>query len=85
MDQTKYYIFHRSPGHTTNDYTTWTKYFKMVMKEGKCNKYVDRLTGQPRREIDANVKPIAKTIQINKIFVESEHLGATNSSKKKKI
>ena len=55
------------------------------MKEGKCDQYVDRPAARPRREADADAKPLAKTIRINRIFTKSEHLGATNNSKKRKI
>ncbi|KAM2554092.1 hypothetical protein TB2_018249 [Malus domestica] len=85
MDQTKYCAFHRGPGHTTNDCTTWMKYFEKLVKKGKYYQYVDRPVAWPRKEADADTEPLAKTILINEIFAESEHLEATNSSKKRKI
>ena len=55
------------------------------MKEGKVDKYLDKPAVQPRRNADANEEPPTKTIRIISIFVESEHLGATNNSKKRNI
>ncbi|KAM2870977.1 hypothetical protein FF1_018677 [Malus domestica] len=82
MDQTKYCAFHRGLGHTTNDCTIWMKYFEKLVKKGKYYQYVDRPVAWPRKEADADTEPLAKTILINEIFAESEHLEATNSSKR---
>ncbi|XP_050113899.1 uncharacterized protein LOC126592216 [Malus sylvestris] len=48
MDQTKYCAFHRGLGHITNDCTTWTRYLEQLIKEGKCDQYVNRPTARPR-------------------------------------
>ncbi|KAM1882065.1 hypothetical protein ACFX13_003611 [Malus domestica] len=58
IDQTKYCTFHTVPEHTTNGCTTWMKYLENLVKEGKCNQYIDRLAAQ------ANVddEPPAKMI-----------------------
>ncbi|KAM2008078.1 hypothetical protein ACFX16_003012 [Malus domestica] len=85
LDHTKYYTFHRGPDQTNDDCYTWKNYLKKLMKEGKVNKYLDKPIAQPRRNADANKKPLAKTIWINGIFIEFEHLGATNNSKKRNI
>ncbi|XP_050125694.1 uncharacterized protein LOC126602921 [Malus sylvestris] len=71
MDQTRYCAFHRGSGHETNDCITWIKYFEKIVKEGKCDQYVDRPAARPRREADVDAK--------------FEHLGAINNSKKRKI
>ncbi|XP_070672577.1 uncharacterized protein [Malus domestica] len=85
LDHTKYCGFHRGPGHTTDDCYTWNNYLDKLVKEGKVDIYLDKLAGQPRRNVDADKKPLTKTIRINDINVESEHLRATNNSKKEKI
>ncbi|KAM1348811.1 hypothetical protein ACFX10_003020 [Malus domestica] len=85
LDHTKYYAFHRGPDQTNDDCYTWKNYLKKLMKEGKVDKYLDKPIVQPRRNADANKKPLAKTIWINGIFIEFEHLGATNNSKKRNI
>ena len=85
IDQTKYCTFHRGSGLATNYCTTWVKYLERLIKEGKCDQYVDRPSTRPRREADADAEPSAKTIRINDVFAKFNHLGATNSSKKKKI
>ncbi|KAM1224909.1 hypothetical protein ACFX2G_044691 [Malus domestica] len=85
LDHTKYCAFHRGPDHTTDDYYTWKNYLEKLVKEGKVNIYLDKPVAQPKRNIDDDEKPLTKKIRINGIFVESEHLGATNNSKKRKI
>ncbi|KAM0979112.1 hypothetical protein EV1_014905 [Malus domestica] len=55
------------------------------MKEGKVDRYLDKPAAQPRRNADDDKEPPTKTIRINDIFAESEHLRATNNSKKRKI
>ncbi|XP_070662369.1 uncharacterized protein [Malus domestica] len=85
LDHTKYCAFHRGPGHTTNDCYTWKNYLEKLMKEGKVNRYLDKPAEQPKRNADGDEEPPTKTIRINGIFAESEHLGATNNSKKRKI
>ncbi|XP_068336540.1 uncharacterized protein [Pyrus communis] len=85
MNQTKYCTFHRVLGHATNDCTSWMKYLKKLVKEGKYDQYVNKPAARPRREADVDTKPPTKTIYINDIFAKSEHLGATNNSKKRKI
>ncbi|XP_050125687.1 uncharacterized protein LOC126602909 [Malus sylvestris] len=42
LDHTKYYAFHRGPGHTTNDCYTWKNYLEKLMKEGKVDRYLDK-------------------------------------------
>ncbi|XP_070677713.1 uncharacterized protein [Malus domestica] len=75
MDQTKYCAFHKGLRHITNDCTTWRRYLEQLVKEGKCDQYVDRPVAWPRQEADVDAEPPTKTIRINRIFVESEHLG----------
>ncbi|XP_068307370.1 uncharacterized protein [Pyrus communis] len=48
MDQTKFCAFHRSPGHITNECTTWMKYLEKLVKKGKC----DHFTKQDAKGID---------------------------------
>ncbi|XP_048435487.1 uncharacterized protein LOC125475159 [Pyrus x bretschneideri] len=62
MEQTKYCAFHRSSRHTTNNCTTWKRYIEQLVKEGKCDQFVDRPTARPRQEADADAEPPAKTI-----------------------
>ncbi|KAM1322152.1 hypothetical protein ACFX2F_015153 [Malus domestica] len=85
MDHTKYYTFHRGPGHTTDDYYTWKNYLEKLVKEGKVDRYLEKPAAQPRRNVDNDEKSPTKMIRINDIFAESEHLGATSNSKKMKI
>ncbi|XP_009349097.2 uncharacterized protein LOC103940664 [Pyrus x bretschneideri] len=84
LDHTKYCAFHQSPGHTTDDYYTWKNYLEKLVKEGKVDRYLDKTTAQPRRNTN-DEETLPKTIRIDGVFVESEHLGATNNSKKRKI
>ncbi|KAM1849395.1 hypothetical protein ACFX14_013436 [Malus domestica] len=72
-------------GHATNDYIIWMKYLVKLVKEGKCDQYVNRPAVWPKGEANANGEPPTKTIRINIIFTKSKHLGATNSSKNRKI
>ncbi|XP_070679297.1 uncharacterized protein [Malus domestica] len=60
-------------------------YLDKLVKEGKCDKYLDKPTMRPKRNTYADEKPSAKTIKINDIFAKSEYLRATNNSKKRKI
>ncbi|KAM2835574.1 hypothetical protein PS2_032479 [Malus domestica] len=60
-------------------------YLKKLVKEGKVDRYLDKLAAQPRRNADAYEESSTKTIRINGIFIESEYLGATNNFKKMKI
>ena len=85
MDHTKYCAFHQGPGHIIDDCYTWKNYLEKLVEEGKVDWYLDKPAAQPRRNTDDNEEPLMKTIWINGIFVESEHLGATNNSKKGKI
>nr|XP_028952589.1 uncharacterized protein LOC114822423 [Malus domestica] len=85
LDHTKYCAFHRGPGHTTYDCYTWKNYLEKLVKEGKVDRYLDKPAVQPRRNADGDEEPSTKMIRINDIFVESEHLRATNNSKKRKI
>nr|XP_028964672.1 uncharacterized protein LOC108172528 [Malus domestica] len=85
IEQTKYCALYRGPMHITNDNTTWMKYLEKLVKEDKCDQYVDRPAARPRREVDAYIEPLTKMIRINDIFAKFEHLGATNSSNKRKI
>ncbi|XP_068304247.1 uncharacterized protein [Pyrus communis] len=73
------------PGHTTDDCYTWKNYLEKLVKEGKVDRYLDTPTTQPRRNANDDKEPPTKMIRINGIFVKSEHLGATNNSKKRKI
>ncbi|XP_068332926.1 uncharacterized protein [Pyrus communis] len=50
MDQTKYCAFHKGPGYTTNDFITWRRYLEQLMKEGKCDQYVNRSAARLRQE-----------------------------------
>ena len=79
LDHTKYCAFHRGPGHTTESCYTWKNYLEKLVKEGKVDKYLDKPAAQPRRNAEEEEEPPAKTIRINGIFAESEHLGATNN------
>ncbi|KAM1360099.1 hypothetical protein ACFX2F_046997 [Malus domestica] len=54
MDHTKYCVFHRSPGHTIDDYYTENNYLEKLMKEGKVDRYLDKPAAQPRRNADAD-------------------------------
>ncbi|KAM2919780.1 hypothetical protein COP2_041706 [Malus domestica] len=47
--------------------------------------YLDKQATYPKRNIDADKESLSKIVQINGIFAESEHLGSTNNSKKRKI
>nr|XP_028959519.1 uncharacterized protein LOC114825272 [Malus domestica] len=85
LDHTKYYAFHRGPGHTTTNCYTWKNYLEKLVKEGKVDRYLDKPAEQPKRNADGDEEPPTKMIRINGIFAESEHLGATNNSKKRKI
>ena len=69
----------------TNTCYTWRDYLEKLVKEGKCDRYLDKLAVQPRRNADADEESSGKTIRINGIFAKSKHLGATNHSKKRKI
>nr|XP_028956427.1 uncharacterized protein LOC114824181 [Malus domestica] len=60
-------------------------YLEKLVKEGKVDRYLDKPAAQQKRNADGDEEPPAKMIRINGIFAESEHLGATNNSKKKKI
>lgn len=42
------------------------------MKDGKCNKNLDKLAIQPIMNAEADVEPSSKTILTNDIFTESE-------------
>ncbi|KAM1624040.1 hypothetical protein ACFX2K_022274 [Malus domestica] len=48
MNQTKYCVFHKGAGHTTNYCTIWKRYIEQLVKEGKCDQYVDRPNAPPR-------------------------------------
>ncbi|XP_070667581.1 uncharacterized protein [Malus domestica] len=85
LDHTKYCAFHRGPGHTTNDCYTWKNYLEKLVKEGKVDRYLDKPNEQPKKNADGDEEPPTKMIRINGIFAESEHLGATNNSKERKI
>ena len=85
LDHTKYCAFHQGPCHTTDNCYTWKNYLEKLVKECKVDKYLDKPATQPRRNAEEEDEPPTKTIQINGIFAESEHLGATNNSKKRKI
>ncbi|KAM2718362.1 hypothetical protein EV1_030279 [Malus domestica] len=85
LDHTKYCAFHRGSGHTTDGCYTWKNYLEELVKEGKVDRYLDKLVAQPRRNVDVYKEPPIKTIRINGIFVEFEHLGATNNFKKMNI
>ncbi|XP_070660574.1 uncharacterized protein [Malus domestica] len=85
LDHTKYCAFHRGPSHTTDDCYTWKNYLEKLVKEGKVDRYLDKPAAQPKRNVDGDKEPSTKMIRINGIFAESEHLGATNNSKKRKI
>ncbi|XP_048437749.1 uncharacterized protein LOC125476060 [Pyrus x bretschneideri] len=85
LDHTKYCAFHRGPIHMTDTCYTWRDYLEKLMKEGKCDRYLDKPAAQPRKNTDTDEEPSAKTIRINSIFTESEYLGAINNSKKRQI
>ncbi|XP_070672161.1 uncharacterized protein [Malus domestica] len=70
---------------TTDDCYTWKNYLEKLVKEGKVDKCLNKLAVHPRRNADDDKEPSTKAIRINGIFAESEHLGATNNSKKMKI
>ena len=69
----------------TNDCYNWKNYLEKMVKEGKVDKYLDKPAAHPSRNVDADEESPTKTIQINGIFAKSEHLWATNNSKKRKI
>ncbi|KAM1040669.1 hypothetical protein ACFX2C_029929 [Malus domestica] len=85
LDHTKYCAFQRGPGHTTDNCYTWKNYVEKLVKEDKVDRYLDKPAEQQKRNADGDEEPPTKMIRINGIFAESEHLGATNNSKKKKI
>ncbi|KAM1745595.1 hypothetical protein ACFX11_012325 [Malus domestica] len=60
-------------------------YLEKLMKEGKVDRYLDKPAVQRRRNADDDEEPPTKTIWINGIFIKSDHLGATNNSKKREI
>ncbi|KAM2495060.1 hypothetical protein ACFX1W_035092 [Malus domestica] len=74
----------RSQSHSCECYT-WKNYLDKLVKKGKVIRYLDKSVAQPRKNTDVNEEPPNNTIQINGIFAESEHLGATNNSKKRKM
>ncbi|XP_048427686.1 uncharacterized protein LOC125471405 [Pyrus x bretschneideri] len=71
--------------HTTDDCYTWRNYLENLVKEGKVDKYLDKLAAQPRRNADVDEEPLTKTILTNGIFHRSKDLGTTNNSKKRNI
>ncbi|KAM2661115.1 hypothetical protein EV2_023461 [Malus domestica] len=71
--------------HTTDNCYTWKNYLEKHVKEGKVDRYLDKPAAQPKRNADGDEEPLTKMIRINGIFAVSEHLGATNNSKKRKI
>nr|XP_028952440.1 glutathione S-transferase U7-like [Malus domestica] len=56
-----------------------------VSQEGNVDRYLDKPVVQLRRNANSDESPPNKAIWINDTFVEFEHLGATNNSKKRKI
>ncbi|KAM2732206.1 hypothetical protein EV2_035792 [Malus domestica] len=74
-----YCTFHREPDHTTDDRYTWKNYLEKLVKEGKVGRYLDKPAAQLKRNVDDNEESPTKTIRINGIFVEYEHLGTTNN------
>ena len=85
LDHSKYCAFHRGPGHTTENCYTWKSYLEKLVKDGKVDRYLDKPAAQLRRNTEREQEPPAKTIRINGIFAESEYLGATSSSKRRRI
>ncbi|XP_068332842.1 uncharacterized protein [Pyrus communis] len=85
LDHTRYCTFNRRLGHTTDDCYTWRNYLEKLVKEVKVDRYLDKPATYPKRNPDTDEEPLTKTIQINDIVTESEHLGATKNSKKRKI
>ena len=85
LDHSKYCAFHRGPGHTTENCYTWKSYLEKLVKDDKVDRYLDKPAAQLRRNTEREQEPPAKTIRINGIFAESEYLGATSSSKRRRI
>ena len=85
LDHSKYCAFHRGPGHTTENCYTWKSYLEKLVKDSKVDRYLDKPAAQLRRNTEREQEPPAKTIRINGIFAESEYLGATSSSKRRRI
>lgn len=69
----------------TNDRYTWKNYLEKLVKEDKVDRYLDKQAVHIRKNADVVKEPPNKAIQINGIFTESKHLGATKNSKKRKI
>ncbi|XP_068331426.1 uncharacterized protein [Pyrus communis] len=84
LEHTKYCTFIEVPV-TTDDCYTWRSYLEKLVKEGKVDKYLDKLAVRPRRNADADEEPLTKTIRTNGIFHRSKDLGTTNNSKKRNI
>ncbi|XP_068331473.1 uncharacterized protein [Pyrus communis] len=75
----------KGPSHTTDVCYTWKNYLEKLVKEGKVDRYLDKPDAQPKRNANKEEEPPTKMIRINGIFAESEHLGATNNSKKRNL
>lgn len=46
LDHSKYCIIHRSPNYTTDRCFKWKEYLEKLVKEGMCDKYLDKLVAQ---------------------------------------
>ncbi|KAM1903719.1 hypothetical protein ACFX13_041196 [Malus domestica] len=67
MDQTKYCAFHKGPGHTTNDCAIWRRYLEQLMKEGKCDQYIDRLAKHLGATNNSKKRKIQQARSVNQV------------------
>ncbi|VVA35625.1 PREDICTED: VITISV_041839, partial [Prunus dulcis] len=84
-DTSKYYAFHGTHGHTTNNYFAWKAHLEELVREGHWMEFIAKQAIQQIEDRNTAKKLPQKVIRINIILADSEESGLTSKKKKRKI
>ncbi|CAL8166221.1 unnamed protein product [Prunus armeniaca] len=84
-DTSKYYAFHGTHGHTTNNCLAWKAHLEELVKEGHCTEFIVKQAIQRIEDRDTAKEPPQRVIRINTILADAKESGLTSKEKKRKI
>ncbi|XP_020410209.1 uncharacterized protein LOC109946514 [Prunus persica] len=84
-DTSKYYAFHGTHGHITNNCFAWKTHLEELVREGHWMEFIAKQAIQRIEDRDTAKELPQKVIRINTILADSKESGLTSKEKKRKI
>ncbi|CAL2278333.1 unnamed protein product [Prunus armeniaca] len=84
-DTSKYYAFHGTHGHTTNNCLAWKAHLEELVREGHCTEFIVKQAIQRIEDRDTAKESPQKVIRINTILADAKESRLTSKEKKRKI